>query len=99
MIYYVDIDDTICTWQKDGRYELAEPFTERIEHINRLYDLGHEVVYWTARGSRTGMDWTDITTKQLKEWGCKYHELKLGKPAYDVFIDDKAYNSNKYFGE
>ena len=37
--------------------------------INKLYDEGHTVVYWTARGSTTGIDWGDLTQNQLKEWG------------------------------
>ena len=27
--------------------------------------------------------------EQLNKWGAKFHELKMGKPAYDLFIDDK----------
>ena len=73
------------------------PYKDRIEKINRLYDNGDTIVYWTARGSTTGLDWTELTSKQLKEWGVKYHELKLGKPHYDVFICDKAVNSDVYF--
>jgi hypothetical protein len=30
--------------------------------------------------------------QQLDAWGVKYHELRLGKPVYDLFIDDKAMN-------
>ena len=48
-------------------------------------------MYWTARGSRKQIDWTELTTKQLNEWGAKYHELKVNKPFYDVFIEDKAF--------
>ena len=35
--------------------------------------------------------------KQFKEWGVKFHELKLGKPVYDLFIDDKNINSDLFF--
>jgi len=70
---------------------------ERIEKINTLYDEGHTIVYWTARGSLTGIDWRELTEKQLKEWGVKYHDLKLDKPYYNLFIDDKNINSNNYF--
>jgi hypothetical protein len=28
---------------------------------------------------------------QLKKWGLKYHKLIMGKPSYDIFVDDKAY--------
>ena len=32
------------------------------------------------------------TLEQLKGWGLNYHELIFGKPSYDCFIDDKAFN-------
>lgn len=99
MIYYVDIDETICQYPNERKYELAEPIYENILKINHLYENGNTVVYWTARGSTTGVDWTELTIKQLAEWGVKYHELKLGKPHYDVFICDKAINSEVYFGK
>ena len=70
-----------------------------IEIINRLYDEGHTIVYWTARGCKSGVDWTDVTVRQLKEWGAKSHDVVLGKPYYDLFIDDKALNSDFYFGD
>ena len=31
-----------------------------------------------------------FTKKQLDSWGLKYHKLILGKPSYDVLIDDKS---------
>ena len=54
-------------------------------------------VYWTARGSQTGIDWREITEKQLKEWEAKHHELSLNKPHYDLYVDDKTINSYDYF--
>ena len=39
----------------------------------------------------------ELTEKQLKEWGCKYHELIMGKPHADLFIDDKGINSDEFF--
>ena len=47
-------------------------------------------MYWTARGSRKQIDWTQLTSQQLFEWGAKYHELKVDKPFYDLFIEDKS---------
>ena len=41
--------------------------------------------------------WKDITESQFKKWGVKHHDLKLGKPAYDLFICDKVMNSNTFF--
>ena len=75
MKIYVDIDDTICyydeiviTREKGKDYSSAKPYKERIEKINKLYDEGHEITYWTARGTMTGIKWFNVTLKQLKEW-------------------------------
>ena len=39
MRYCVDIDGTICTLTPDPKtYEDAEPWNDRIETINKLYD-------------------------------------------------------------
>jgi hypothetical protein len=96
MIYYVDVDGTICT-KTDGNYRDARPMWDRIAKINKLYDNGHQIIYWTARGGNSGIDWTDVTHSQLAAWGCKYDKIMLGKPSYDLWIDDKAINSEEYF--
>ena len=89
-VIYVDIDETICTTPNDRNYFDAKPILENIQKINKLYDEGHTIVYWTARGSRKQIDWTDLTKKQLSDWGAKYHELRADKPFYDLFIEDKS---------
>ena len=35
------------------------------------------------------------TEKQLQKWNLKYHKLILGKPNFDIFVDDKALESKK----
>jgi len=95
LVYCFDIDGTICT-NTYGDYHQAQPFAERIAHVNALFDDGHTVKLFTARGTTTGIDWRDATTTQLAGWGVKYHELILGKPHADVFIDDKAIDSEQY---
>ena len=96
-VIYVDIDETICLTGEDRNYTHSIPITNNIEKINNLYDEGNTIVYWTARGTMTGIDWREITESQFEEWGVKYHDLKFGKPAYDLFIDDKNINSERYF--
>jgi hypothetical protein len=93
-VYFIDIDGTICTSVKDAKYHEAKPFLDRIELYNQLYE-NNTVIYWTARGTTTGIDWLELTTKQLDEWGVKYHDVRVGKPFYDVFIDDKSINPNE----
>jgi hypothetical protein len=89
-VIYVDIDETICETPHPRNYFNAQPIKENIDKINKLYDEGNTIVYWTARGSRTKINWYDLTKKQLDEWGVKYHELFVDKPYYDLFIDDKT---------
>jgi hypothetical protein len=90
-IIFVDIDETICFYEEGKReYPLAIPNKKNIQKINLLYDLGNKIVYWTARGSRSGIDWYTFTKKQLEEWGAKYHELRCDKPYYDIFIEDRS---------
>ena len=91
MKIFVDIDETICFYEGKRHYPDAIPNMENIAKINKLYDKGHYIKYWTARGAVTGLDWLDTTADQLDEWGCQYHELSVGeKPAYDLLICDKT---------
>ena len=104
-IIFVDIDETICHYNQKQKYaaigsidySTAIPNKNRIDKINKLYEDGKTIVYWTSRGSRTGINWFELTYNQLKEWGCKFNELRLGKPHYDLFIDDKNINSEDFF--
>tara|TARA_B100001248_G_C27154675_1_gene350660 strand:+ start:207 stop:521 length:315 start_codon:yes stop_codon:yes gene_type:complete len=103
MIIFVDIDDTICYYEGDDKkdldYNKAKPYYDRIKKINEMYDCGNTIVYWTARGTKTGIKWFKTTLKQLNDWGVKFHELRMGKPNYDIFIDDKNINSEIYFND
>src|SRR5688572_560209 len=88
------MDNTIC--QTEGtEYAKAQPWPDRIAVVNRLYEAGHRVVIWTARGSLSGVTLAlrQLTRRQLAEWGVKYHELRLDKPFFDVLVDDRALSS------
>jgi SAM-dependent methyltransferase len=98
VIYCFDIDGTICT-NTDGAYERAEPHPDVIARVNALFDSGDRITLYTARGSTTGIDWFELTEKQLRSWGVNYHQLILGKPTADVYIDDKATNVMDWLGE
>ena len=89
MKYCVDIDGTVCT-NTYGKYDQAEPLYEVIAKVNALYDEGHDIIFFTARGTTTGKDWRDLTEKQFNQWGVKYHKIIFGKPEANIFIDDKA---------
>jgi hypothetical protein len=90
MKIYVDIDNTICT-TSGMDYSKALPLNQNIKKVNKLFDQGNHIHYWTARGTVTKINHYDLTKKQLDLWGCKYHSLSVGeKPAYDLLICDKT---------
>ena len=95
-VYCFDVDGVICT-NTDGAYEKAEPFPEIIDKINGLYEAGHKIIFYTARGYTTGINWNGLTKKQLEDWGVRYHELIMGKPYADFYIDDKGIQSGHFF--
>jgi len=108
--YCVDIDGTICSPTVGRDYHKAEPWENRIEALNKLYDEGNYIIYFTARAMgrfskhphsiasvKAEAVLFELTEKQLKDWGCKYHELIMGKPHADYFIDDKGINSDEFF--
>ena len=98
MIYCFDIDGTLCT-KTDGKYDLAAPFYERIAVVNALYEAGHVIKLFTARGSTTGIDWREVTEGQMRVWNVRYHFLIMGKPEADIFIDDKSVNADQWHWE
>lgn len=110
MRYCVDIDGTICTPTVGRDYHKAEPWQDRIKVLNKLYDEGHYIIYFTARamGRFSGHSHSiaakkatevlfELTKQQLEEWGVKYNELIMGKPHADLFIDDKGIECNDFF--
>jgi hypothetical protein len=92
-----DLDDTLC--KTNGcDYDNSQPYIERINLVNKLYNEGHTIFIDSARGSGTGIYWTTKTKKQLDSWGLKYHKVRCGRKfAADIYVDDKAFNSEDYF--
>ena len=95
MIYCFDIDGTLCS-RTDGDYTLAKPFRDRIAVVNALHAAGHVIKLYTARGSTTGINWREVTEHQMQAWSVRYHELIMGKPEADIFIDDKAIRADQW---
>ena len=95
-----DIDETICK-TKNKNYRSAIPIKSKIQLINKLYNRGYKIKIFTARYMGKHKGNISIIRKkyfkeifnQLNSWGLKFHELVVGKPVFDIFVDDKAYNS------
>jgi len=97
-IFCLDLDGVLCETIR-GNYEQSTPIKERIDIVNKLYDNGDYIIIDTARGSLTRLEWLGLTKQQLKDWGLKYHELRVGgKPFANFYIDDHAINSKDFFG-
>jgi hypothetical protein len=98
-IIIFDIDETICKTDRLN-YHLSKPIKNKVLLINKLYDKGYIIKLFTSRymGRHKGnvniieKKFFKKTEKQLRTWGLKFHELIMGKPLYDIFVDDKAYN-------
>ena len=96
--YVVDIDDIICI--EKGPVINRVPHTDRIDKINQLYDEGHTIIYYTARGNKSGRGekyYRPITEAQLESWGYKYHNLYFKPFDADIFIDDRAIHPKDFF--
>lgn len=86
-----DIDGVIAAKTPENDYGKASPMENNISILNALYDRGFHIVLFTARGYMTGIDWKDVTARQMEEWHVHYHELLFGKPDADIYIDDKLF--------
>ena len=94
----VDCDGVIAGKDHGGDYAKASPLKHGIEQVNKLYDMGYEVVLYTARyGDREGGNIHMQYGRGYREWtdwllanGVKYHHAFMGKPAGVLYIDDKA---------
>lgn len=97
-----DIDGVICRTIKSN-YIKSIPNKKAINMINILYESGYEIKIFTARYMGRNFDnfkkaqkmGYQKTFNQLKKWNLKFHKLILGKPTFDLFVDDKSLDFNK----
>lgn len=98
LVFCFDIDGVLC-YTEGVDYEHSIPNLEIIKKVNDLYDKGYTIKIFTGRGSQSGINWRELTEDQLCEWGVKYHTLIFGKPVYDVFVDDLAWNIKDFIDD
>lgn len=92
--FVIDIDGVIAQFDANLDYASVGPNEKMIRAINKLYEMGNEIIIFTARGYVTGKDWRCVTEEQFVRWGLKYHELHFGKPNADYYVDDKMLDMN-----
>ncbi len=91
----IDLDGTICREMRQFSRCLAEPWPNAVETVNKLYDAGNTIIIYSAR---TWVEY-EMTVDWLKRHGVKYHQLFMGKPIGDVWIDDRAITCNNNWEE
>ena len=96
MKYFIDLDNTLCR-TNNSDYINSIPIEERINYVNKLKLEGHNITIWTARGAISGINHRKLTEEQLSNWNVNYDELLMGKPHYDIYIDDKSFNVDKLY--
>ena len=66
MKIFIDIDNTILN-TTGNLYSESTPNKENIAKANKLYDEGHTITYWTARGCKSGnsAEYFRLTYEQL----------------------------------
>ncbi|MDB3920192.1 phosphoheptose isomerase [Candidatus Pelagibacter sp.] len=102
IIFCFDLDNVICTTNK-SEYQNSKPNKKAINVINKLYKEGYCIKIFTARYMGRNNDniikarkqGKKLTKMQLKKWKVKFTKLIMGKPSYDIFVDDKAYGFKK----
>lgn len=104
-IFIVDIDGTICEHIKNEegaeRMRHAKPFTKVIESVNKLFDEGHFICYFTARTD----EHKEATEDWMKEHGVKFHQViynkprRIGKFTEYHFIDDSKVKATMFKGK
>ena len=96
-----DLDGTLCN-TVNGDYINSKPIPEAINKVNSLFDQKYYIIIFTARfmGIEKGNvnnvynRGYNFTFEQCISWSLKFHKLILGKPEYDIIIDDKHFNYN-----
>jgi len=86
----IDLDGTICTEERTYSRSMARPLDKAVESVNKLYDEGNTIIIYSAR---TWMEY-EMTFDWLTKHAIKFHQLIMGKPIGDVWIDDRAITYN-----
>jgi uncharacterized HAD superfamily protein len=101
-VFLIDIDGTICDDIKNEDSHLyagAGVYPDALTIINKWYDEGNVITFFTARESKDRA----VTEKWLIDHGFKYHGLVMDKPRIKdgqeyVWIDNRKVRAVTYLG-
>jgi len=97
--YLVDIDGTVgddIPNEEPERMLTAAVYPDALEMVNKWYDEGHIICFFTSR-TEEHRAYTEIW---LKKHGFKYHSLLMGKPRGGNYhwIDNHIVKATRYKG-
>jgi hypothetical protein len=97
--YLIDIDGTITEDvpnEEPERMVTCKPFPDALATLNRWYDEGHMICFFTSRVE----EHRDVTETWLNKHGFKYHSLLMGKPRGGNYhwIDNHLVKATRYRG-
>ncbi len=98
--FLIDIDGTVCEDipnEEPERMVDAEAYPEAIDIINKWYDEGHIITFFTSRTEEHRL----ITEQYLQDKGFRYHGLLMGKPRGGNYhwIDNHMVRATRYDGK
>lgn len=97
--YLIDIDGTICDDipnEQPERMETAELYPEALVTLNKWFDEGHIITFFTSRTEEHRL----VTERWLNKHGFKYHGLLMGKPRGGNYhwVDNHMVRATRYEG-
>lgn len=97
--YLIDIDGTVCDDipnEEPERMVTAQLYPEALETLNKWYDEGHIITFFTSRIE----EHRDVTIAWLDKNGFKYHGLLMDKPRGGNYhwIDNHMVRATRYSG-
>lgn len=98
--YLIDIDGTVCDDvpnEEPERMATVEPYPDALETLNRWYDEGHIIYFFTSRTEAH----RPVTEAWLNEHGFKYHGIVFGKPRGGNYhwIDNHIVRATQFKGK
>jgi hypothetical protein len=98
--YLIDIDGTITDDvpnEEPERMATCEPFPDALATLNKWYDEGHIICFFTSRTENH----REVTETWLKKHGFKYHSLLVGKPRGGNYhwVDNHLVKATRYKGK
>lgn len=98
--YLIDIDGTICDDipnEEPERMKTAEVYPDALVTLNRWYDEGHIICFFTSRTE----EHRAVTTEWLDRHDFKYHGILMGKPRGGNYhwIDNHLVRATRYKGK